>query len=158
MRHCLCFLDIHIGFKLPEYTFCEPDFETFINNVTIIKEDGQVTEQTFALIITINEPNFGIRPATRGTTETIAAGINYDFRTTRASDLVLFELLPDKQNLTFSFFLNSDELPEGTEGFLLHSEPVRGQPLGFSYPIYQPPSGINAQENAEILIKDDDST
>ena len=160
MRHCLLFSDICIGYEIPEYTFFEPDFETFIHNVTIIKEDGQVTEQTFAVVISINGPNVG-SPATQETLETIAAGINYDFRiavTAAELDSFVFEFFPDEQNFTFIFFINSDELPERTEGFRLGSAPERGVPEpGLSYPTYQPPSGRNAHVNTEIIIIDNDS-
>ena len=161
MRHSLLFSDIHIGYEIPEYMYYEPDFETFIRNVTIIKEDNQLTEQTFAVVISINEPNVGIRPATQETLETIAAGINYDFRTAITGaevDSFVFEFFPDQQSLRFYFFINSDELPEGTEGFRLGSAPERGQPEpGLSYPTYQPPSGRNAHVNTEIIIIDNDS-
>ena len=162
MRHFFWFSDIHIGYEIPEYTFFEPDFETIITNVTVIKEDDQVTEQTFAVVISINRPNVNnIRPATQETLETIAAGIIYDFRTETASDVVdsfVFEFFPDKQSFTFNFFINSDELPERTEGFQLGSAPERGVPeQGLSYPTYLPPSGRNAHVNTEILIIDNDS-
>ena len=109
--------------------------------------------------MTINEPNVGIRPATQETPETIAAGINYDFRTAIFSaDSFVFEFFPDEQSVTFNFFINSDELPEGIEGFRLGSAPERGAPEpGLSYPTYQPPSGRNAHVNAEIIIIDNDS-
>ena len=157
----LWFSDIHIGYEIPEYTFFEPDFETFIQNVTIIKEDSQITEQTFAVVISINEPNVGIRPATQETQETIAAGINYDFRTAITGgevDSFVLEFFPDEQSSTFNFFINSDALPEGTEGFRLGSAPDRGVAgPGLSYPTYQPPSGRNAHVNTEIIIIDNDS-
>ena len=153
------FSDIQIGFEIPEYTFLEPNNETFIHNVTVIKEDGQVTEQTFAVVISINEPNVGIRPATQETLEAIAAGINYDFRTASAAvEFNVFELYPEERSFTFNFFINSDESPEGTEGFQIRSAPERGVPEpGLSYPTYQPPSGRNAHLTTEIIIIDNDS-
>ena len=150
---------------MPEYTFLEPDFEMFVGNVSIIKEGGRVTEQTFAVNILINEPIVGSRLATQKTDETVAAGINYDFRTEGTAsgtalgvNSMVFEFSPNEQSFTFNFFINSDEVPEGTEGFRLASAPERGVQLpGLSYPTYQPPSGRNAHVNSEITIMDNDS-
>ena len=70
----------------------------------------------------------------------------------------MFEFFPQEQSSTFNFFINSDALPEGTEGFRLGSAPERGtQEPGLSYPTYQPPSGRNAHVNTEIIIIDNDS-
>ena len=87
----------------------------------------------------------------------MAAGVNYDFRTATTADVVdslVFEFFPDQQSFTFNFFINGDELPEGTEGFRLGSAPYRGQQL--PGPTYQPPSGINAHVDTEIIIIDND--
>ena len=70
----------------------------------------------------------------------------------------MFCFFPDEQSFTFNFFINFDELPEGTEGFRLGSAPERGVPEpGLSYPTYQPPSGRNAHVNTEIIMMDNDS-
>ena len=90
------------------------------------------------------------------TQDSIDAGINYDFRTAKVDSFV-FEFPPEEQSLAFRFFINSDELPEGTEGFRLGSAPERGVPEpGLSYPTYQPPSGRNVRVNTEIFIIDND--
>ena len=65
----------------------------------------------------------------------------------------MFEFFPEEQSFNFHFFINSDTLPEGTEGFRLGSAPERGvQEPGQSYPTYQPPSGRNTHVNTEIII------
>ena len=90
--------------------------------------------------------------------EEVAAGIRCDFRTGFRYSSVVFEFFPNDQSFTINFFINSDELPEGTEGFRLGSAPERGQQQpGLSYPTYEPPSGRNAHVNTEIIILDNDS-
>lgn len=47
------FVDIQIGFVRPAYSFEEPGYETLITNVTLVREGGRLSEQTFQVSISV---------------------------------------------------------------------------------------------------------
>ena len=119
----------------------------FINNVTLVKEDGRVSEQTFGVGITVSNPQM-LSPATL---EPLSdEGVNFDYTLgTPGQTFTVIEFLPNQQSITFEFFLNSDELPEGTEAFQASSTPVEG------FPTFQAPI-TTAFPSTEIQIIDND--
>ena len=118
----------------------------FINNVTLVKEDGRVSEQTFGVNITVSDPQM-LSPATLRTDDTSA---NYDYSLgIRGQTFQVLQFLPNQQSITFVFFLNNDELPEGTEAFQASSTPVEG------FPTFQAPI-TTAFPSTEIQIIDND--
>ena len=57
--------DLQIGFRLPQYNYSEPDPEnTTITNVTLIKVNNIITEQTFGVSVSFGDPGEGLVPAT----------------------------------------------------------------------------------------------
>ena len=65
---------IRIGFRQSLYTFYEPQFEVIIMNVTIIKEDNQMTEQLYSVGVTVSTPTDG-NSATLETLEELGYGM-----------------------------------------------------------------------------------
>ena len=115
---------VRIGFALEVYNYFEPEFEQLFLNVTLVKDNNQVSEQTFRVGIVATDPP-GITPATLddGTVS------SYDYRISTYGvtfrSLVFLYTVP---SVTFSFILNGDDLSEGLEGFLLTSSVVEGFP------------------------------
>ena len=128
------------------YSYLEPDFETLILNVTLIREGNRRTEQIFAVGITVSDPAVG-RAATLDEGD---FGINYDFRLTAPGAFVTLIFPPVVNSIVFHFFINSDELPEGLEAFQASSVPVAG------FPNFQSPVTNTAFQNTEIQIMDND--
>ena len=128
---------ISIGFQLPSYTYNEPMFYEVINEsftppnnltaygpVYLIKENNVTTEQLFLIDIEVSDavPE-GTNPAT----------LSEDFETGAG---VLFP--PNMQRLLLNFTLLPDNIPEGTEAFLVSSS--RQDTLGpITLPDYRPP-------------------
>lgn len=113
----------------------------------LVKENNTTTEQTYSVTITVTSPcGFGIRGATL---ESIN-GSHYDFSLGEPEkSFAILDILPDEQNITFPFFLNHDEFPEGTETFRTSVEPNNGLPT------YESPTILFA--NTLINIIDNDS-
>ena len=117
-----------------------------ITNVTLVKEDSRVSEQTFGVGITVSNPQM-LSPATL---EQFNTGINFDYALgIPEQTFTVLQFLPNQQSITFEFFLNSDELPEGTEAFRASSTPVEG------FPTFQAPI-TTAFPSTEIQIIDND--
>ena len=49
-------LGIQIGFALAQYSFDEPDFETIVNDIVLVREGGRLSEQTFQVLISVDDP------------------------------------------------------------------------------------------------------
>ena len=141
----LHFTAIRIGFAQEVYQYFEPDFVMLITSVTLVKEDGRVSEQTFSVGITVSNPQ--TLPA--ATLETFDTSINYDYSLGTPGSTLVLRFLPNQQSITFQFFLNSDDLPEGTEAFQASSTPVEG------FPMFQAPI-TTAFAATEIQIIDND--
>ena len=137
------------------YDYFEPNTRTLIDNVTLIKEDNRVSEQTFGISISFGSPGAGIRAATlqQTTDQTtnfeyviVAPGVN---RITRS-------FFPFQSEITLTFFLQPDKLPEGTEGFRAIIASL-GDPFpNFQLPLVNPLPAIPAYANTLIRILDDD--
>ena len=141
-----CLTAIRIGYALEVYQYFEPDSLMLITNVTLVKEDGRVSEQTFGVGITVSNPQM-LSPATLETDDTM---INFDYTLgTLGQTFEILQFLPNQQSITFEFFLNSDELPEGIEAFQASSTPVEG------FPTFQA-SITTAFPSTEIQIIDND--
>ena len=112
--------------------------------VYLVKQDGVVSEQTFAVVVQFVDsvpPGSNLLPATIG--EDYSAGFG----------AVQFQFQNISQRLLVPFSLFQDNYPEGTEGFLMTSVPGD---LGFdvSVPGYLPPTTLSA--DAFVIIEDDD--
>ena len=141
-----CLTAIRIGYALEVYQYFEPDSLMFTNNVTLVKEDGRVSEQTFGVGITVSNPQM-LSPATLEDDNT---DINFDYTLgIPGQAFTIIQFLPNQQSITFVFFLNSDEVPEGTEAFQASSTPLEG------FPTFQAPI-TTAFPSTEIQIIDDD--
>lgn len=138
-KHCNCcdsiciYLSIgcRVGFVRDEYVFPEPDTYTSVHNVTVIKEGGCVTERTYGIAISIAEPSNNITAATIETRNS-SRGFDYNFDIVRENFLNL-TFSPDEQELSVSFHLNGDNLPEKTEAFQISCSPMDGYPT-FKHP------------------------
>ena len=116
-----------------------------ITDVTLVKEDNRVSEQTFGVGITVS--NSQTLPAA---TYELFDPSNFDYALNISEKtFVVMQFLPNQQSITFEFFLNSDELPEGTEAFQASSTPVEG------FPTFQAPI-TTAFPSTEIQIIDND--
>ena len=138
-------IDIQIGFAQPTYDFGEPDFETLITNVTLIKEGGRLSEQTFSVSISVGG-TIDIPPATLEFVDEDSA----DYRITAPANFVSLIFSPFEQNITFPFFLFGDEIPEGVEAFRATSTPSQ------NFPNFGPPSMGGAFASTDITIIDND--
>ncbi len=86
------------------------------DNVTLIKEDNRVSEQTFAIQITVGDPDQGVNLATLQQPGQVDEGFDYVISTPGQNRIAL-PFPPDQSAITFTFTLFPDELAEGTEGF-----------------------------------------
>ncbi len=114
--HTLFFTAIRIGFELEQYDYLEPELvQAQFENVTLIKEDNRVSEQTFGIQITFGDPGQGINPATL---QQLGQEDGFDYVVNQPGDNVItLSFRPTVSRLTFTFSLFPDELAEGTEGF-----------------------------------------
>ena len=137
---------IRIGYAQEVYQYFEPDFPFYINNVTLVKEDNRVSEQTFGVGITVSNPQM-LSPATL---EPDATTINFDYTLgVPGQKFTVLNFLPNQQSITFNFFLNNDDLPEETEAFQASSTSVEG------FPPFQAPL-TTSFPSTEIQIIDND--
>ena len=126
----------------------EPDFETPFSNVTLIREGGRESEQTFAVKITVRDPTIAGHAATLDTGD---VGQNYDYKLTSHGSFITIPFPSESSFITFSFFLNSDELFEGLEAFQATLTPVDE-----GFPAFQPPVTNTAYQTTKIQIIDND--
>ena len=87
-----------------------------IRDVIILKENGVVTEQRYAVVITTSTP---ADPRLNPATLQLVGGGNYDYSLRQAGQTFSVPLLfePNQQSVIFPFFLNGDTFPEGLESF-----------------------------------------
>ena len=138
-------LGIQIGFALAQYSFDEPDFETIVNDIVLVREGGRLSEQTFQVSISVGG-TININPATLEFEDEDTA----DYRLTALQDFIALDFPPDRQNITLSVILFRDDLPEGTEAFRATSTPSQ------NFPNFAPPSMGGAFASTYVLIFDDD--
>lgn len=114
-------------------------------NVTLVKENNVTTEQTYSVAISTTS----LGGLTAATLESNQSG-NYDYSLGHpGKPTAILRIDPDEQSVTFPFFLNHDELPEGTETFQARAIPSDG------FPTYRNPSSLFAE--TLISIRDNDS-
>ena len=138
-------LGIQIGFALPEYFFDEPDFETIVNDIVLVREGGRRSEQTFQVSISVGG-TIKINPATLEFEDEDTA----DYRLASLTDFIALDFPPDRQSVTLTVILFRDDLPEGTEAFRATSTPSQ------NFPNFGPPSMGGAFASTVVLIFDDD--
>lgn len=128
----------------------EPNTETLITNVTLIKQDDRRSERTFSVGITISDP--GIIPAAQVKTEDMLSSYDYRLGTTVGAMFVARVFPFNMQVVNFTFFINDDTIPEGIEAFKASSVPFEG------FPAYQGPSpgSTSAFQTTEIRIVDNE--
>ena len=119
--HCNCDLvhltDIRIGFSRELYEYFEPSEETIITNITLVKDDNRVSEQTFRIRIVVSDPT-SMRPATLHTEDIEPDSWDYPVGQV-GQHFLLIDISPAQQSLLVAFILNDDDVPEGLEGFRL---------------------------------------
>ena len=136
---------IQIGFALPVFSLNEPDFETVNRDITLVREGGRLSEQTFQVTVSVS-----------GTINIPAATLqfededNADYRLTFPQNFVQLDFPPSQQNVTLIVILFSDGIPEGTEAFRATSTPSP------NFPNFGPPSMGGAFASTNVLIIDDD--
>ena len=121
--------------------FTEPDIGTWINNtIYLVKKSNCHSDHTLYVGITTVPPSSGASATLDTTTMTNdynigTVGIGYE------------ELIfpPDRQNISFNFYLNPDLFFEGNEGFDIVLFPIR-----FNY--FRVSEG-----RASVVIEDNDS-
>ena len=139
---CANFVDTVIGFAEQAYTFNEPDTDTMIREVTLIREGGGLSEQTFGVEISVIDNNF---------THPAMLELDYSINST---GFLRLQFPAEVQNITFDFLLINDTFPEGMEAFRATSTSIRG--MGF--PTFKLPQGEGAFESTEIFICDENDS
>jgi len=109
------------------YSFTEPNFPLLIREITLIKDDERVSEQTFSVTITSSDPS-GLNAATLQPVGPFQEG-GADYRiTTPGATTSSLTFPPQVQSVVRTIFINPDSLAEGTEAFQLTSSPNEGFP------------------------------
>lgn len=125
------------------------------DNVTLIKEDNRKTERTFSVSISFGDPGIGIRPATHQGSATQQTDHDYVIDTP-GNDHLSLSFGPDETEISVSFTLLPDDLPEGNEGFRATIASEGGIFPNFQLPV-ENSEGIPAYPDALIRILDNDS-
>ena len=159
---------IRIGFEVARYTYVEPTFDTTIDEfdyipptnlpengpIYIAKQDNVVSEQTFLVVITTTDTvpsGSGFRPAQ----------LNSDYGEIGASTpegtSVVRQFPAANQRMLFPFTLLHDDIPEGTEAFLVSTSAedeglVNG--ITFQVPGFLSPTTLFPQ--AYVIIEEHD--
>ncbi len=131
------YVAISIGFQFEQYTFFEPQFDTTITNVTLIKEGGRITEQVLGLLVTY-------------TAGTASFEVDYALEGTMNLKTQRRNILPNAQNTTISFILQTDEIPEGTETFRVSSSSLAQE----GFPTFEAPTTTFTSATISILDND----
>ena len=144
---------IQIGFEQPSYVFLEPLFtEKFIDQVFLVKENDQLSEQTFRVEISVSDvsPSNSTRPASLTSQDTLGKTIDNDYRISNPGQRsIVLSFTPNMQSISFNFALFPDLIVEGTEAFMVNAEPELSTP-SFLAPIF-------LSQNTFIIIEDNDS-
>ena len=112
------YTETRIGIQRVNYTFTEPEFEETITGVVFLeRENGQLTEQTYSVSITIST---SVPPGQQ------AASLPGDFSLTGGAETTqILTFFPDMTLLDFQFILRTDDTFEGTEALVVRSAPSR---------------------------------
>ncbi len=142
------FSEIRIGFQLTQYDYFEPDLTPVTyRNVTLVKEDNRVSEQTFGIQIIFGDPGQGINAATL---QQVGQSAGYDYVIDiPGSNRLNVVFHPNQSELSVQFSLQPDDLFEGIEGFKAVIS-TQGTP----YPNFQLPAGTSAFSETIIRIID----
>ena len=145
--NCCCFslVAIRIGFALPEYSFDEPELETIVTDIVLLREGGRLSEQTFQVAISVGG-TINRRPATLEFEDEQRA----DYRLTAPAEFIALDFPPGRQNITLAVILFRDNLHEGQEAFRATTTPSP------NFPNFRPPSMGGAFQSTDVLINDDD--
>ena len=119
------------------YDFFEPnDTKTLFGNVTLIKEDNHLSEQTFGIRITFGDPGQRTNVATL---QEVGQVDGFDYVVSHpGNDSITLYFQPNQSEITFTFCVVPDDLVEGTEGF---RATVSSQ--GAPFPDFQLPPSTN---------------
>ena len=126
------------------YSYNEPDIVALIRDITLVREGGRLSEQTFGVSISVSDA-IDKPPATLQYFDSERAdyGLSYGYFTS-----LLFP--PSHENIKFFVTLFHDDQPEETEAFQATSAPLQG------FPSFGPPSMGGAFVSTEVHIIDDD--
>ena len=128
------------------YNFTEPRRRQLITDVVILKENNVVTEQAYSVVITASTP---ADPHLNAATPEPDGGGNYDYSLGQPGQTFgVNDIGPDVQSITFTFFLNDDQFPEGVESFQATITPSEG------FPTYRSPTTFFTSTLINII--DDD--
>ncbi len=118
---------------LSSYTLFEPEVDTIVSNVTLIKEDNVETEQILSLALTYTD----------GT-----AVIGEDYSLGTPGNTIIRNIPPNIQSISIAFTILPDDISEGTESFTISSSGNQG------FPSSETP--IQTFASTTILIMDND--
>ena len=134
------------------YTFLEPSVTEDLHSILLMKEDGQISEETIVVVVTVSsctlDNNF--QSATQSTRLANGSIVNNDFslfNVDRTSQVIALD--PTVQQIPIYFSVFKDELPEGTEVFCISFLPEVNSPLFTPSAVLHP--------KTSIIIVDDDS-
>lgn len=107
---------IRIGFKFEQYNFFEPKLiPVTFRNVTIIRENNRLSEQTFGVQITFGDPDSELSAATL---QQIGQNSGYDYvLDVPGNDHLNLSFYPNQSEISVAFSLQPDNVVEGIEGF-----------------------------------------
>lgn len=139
---------IAIGFQFSSYKFDEPDMLTpFSDMVFLVKQDDRQSEQTFSVLVIVDNPLSPVLPATLQNTD---PSVEFDYTLGAPGQTASTYLFPPGfSNISFDFSLNGDDLTEGFEAFLASSESSPGFITSFQMP-------TRAFADTQINIMDND--
>ena len=144
---------LRIGFQLPQYDYFEPDSQVLITNVTLIKEDNRMSEQTFAVSLLFGDPDAPTRPATLQQ----SSESSFDYLVSNPGESsITVEFAPEQTEVSVTFFLFPDDFPEGTEGFSINVTSQGDIFPNFQLPETTPRTRIPAFASTLVRILDTD--
>jgi hypothetical protein len=127
------------------YSFNEPEVVETSQEVTLIREGGRPSEQSFLVTVNVGGPDSGLRSATRATPEQSG---DYGVGGESTFIFVLFPSSALSVPLPLQFF--PDDSPEGLEAFRATANPTEG------FPNFRPPALGLAFATTEVQITDND--
>ena len=137
-----------IGFAQAIYEFLEPENDTQVCDVTLIKEAGCVTERAYTMGISITEPSTNI---TAASIKKQNRDKSFDFSFGAPEMKYFRKAFPtNNQSVAVGFTLNPDVLPERLEAFQLSVTPVEGSPN------FKLPRTGSTYQTTEVQIIDND--
>lgn len=120
--------------------------------MTITKGANQTSEQTFRIGINFSYIFFSPGVVNSATLQSTNPTESYDFSFGSPGSNTTTDIIPEQQFVQVPFFLSTDDLSEGLEGFLL-TVTVAGMDLGF--PSFQT-ANTTLFTSSLITIVDDD--